>query len=133
MPQFKNFYPSIVVNQLMGIGISLLTIELANRSLTLAGRKITHNSWVLRTVQSAFLSAASRALPSKSLDSTQKEIQNMLKKHAIEGTTHRKLGFLSTIFLVSKTKMGVQKPVINLKGLNIFIYTEHFKMEDIYR
>ena len=34
----------------------------------------------------------------------QQEIQSMLEKHAIEETTPRGHGFLSTIFLVSKEK-----------------------------
>jgi hypothetical protein len=35
------------------------------------------------------------------------------------------------VFLVLK-KDGGQRPVINLKGLNRFIHTEHFKMEGIH-
>ena len=44
-----------MVNQLMGLGISLLAIELANCSLSIAGRlqhfKITHDSWVSEAAQ----------------------------------------------------------------------------------
>ena len=56
------------------------------------------------------------------------EIQSMLEKHAIEETTPREHGFLSTISQVPN-KDGGQRPVINLKSLNKFVYTEHFKME----
>ena len=38
LPELKEFYPSVIVNQLMGLGIVLLAIELAKRSLPLAGR-----------------------------------------------------------------------------------------------
>ena len=55
----------------------------------------------------------------------------MLEKHAIKESTPRGHGFLSTIFLVPK-KDGGQRTVINLKSLNKFVYTEHFKMEGIH-
>ena len=54
----------------------------------------------------------------------------MLEKQAIEKTTPKGRGFVSTVFLVPK-KDGGQKPVINLKSLNRFVHTEHFKMEGI--
>ena len=65
-----------MVNQLMGLGISPLAIELANRSLPLAGglhhfirnwEKITHDSWVLEAVQGYRVPLP--ALPFKSLKS----------------------------------------------------------------
>ena len=56
----------------------------------------------------------------------------MLEKHAIEKTTYREQGFLSTIFLVPKKRCGGQRPVINLKSLSKFVYTEHFKLEGIH-
>ena len=58
-------------------------------------------------------------------------LYGMLEKHAIEETTPSGHGFLSTIFLVPK-KDGGQRLVINLKCLNKFVYTEHFKMEGIH-
>ena len=72
--RIKIFHPSTMVNQLIGLGILLLAIEIANRSLPLAGRlqhfienweKITHNSWVLGAVQdySALLSTVLPTLP----------------------------------------------------------------------
>ena len=50
-------------------------------------------------------------------------------KNTIGKTTPRGQGFLSTLFLVPKD--GGQRPVINLKSLNKFVHTEHFKMEAV--
>ena len=41
-------------------------------------------------------------------------------------------GFLSQLFMVLK-KDGDQRPIMNLKKLNSFVQTEHFKMEGIQR
>ena len=57
--------------------------------------------------------------------------ESMLEKQAIEETTPRGRGFISSIFLVPK-KDSCQRPVINLKSLNRFVHTEHFKMEGIH-
>ena len=61
-------------------------------------------------------------------DLLQAEVQGMLLKQAIEETTPRGRGFVSTLLLVPDG----QRPVINLKSLNTFMHTEHFKMEGIY-
>ena len=50
---------------------------------------------------------------------------------AIVETTLSKNSFMSQIFLVEK-KEGGQRPVINLKSLNTFVRTEHFKMEGLH-
>ena len=42
--------------------------------------------------------------------------------------TSQSLKFVSQIFLVEK-KDGGQRPVVNLKRLNCYVKTEHFKME----
>ena len=150
LPELKKFYPSVIVNQLMGLGIAPLATELARCSLPLAGRlqylksnwvRITQDPWVLETIQGyrvPFSQQPYQPYPPRALTHSQaeealmqQEIQSMLEKHAIEETTPRGHGFLSTIFLVPK-KDGGQRPVINLKSLNKFIYTEHFKMEGIH-
>ena len=40
-------------------------------------------------------------------------------------------GFILQLFLIPK-KGGGKRPVINLKGLNIYVEKEHFKMENIH-
>jgi len=56
------------------------------------------------------------------------EVKGLLAKDAIVETTISKESFVSQIFLVEK-KEGGQRPVMSLKSLNIFVRTEHFKME----
>ena len=41
-------------------------------------------------------------------------------------------GFYSNLFLVPKKAHGSAQPVINLRALNQFVLTEHFKMEGIH-
>ena len=60
-----------------------------------------------------------------------KEIQKLLQKGAVMQVEPQEEGFYSTLFLVPK-KDGGQRPVINLKALNGFIHTCHFKMEGIH-
>ena len=54
-----------------------------------------------------------------------------MAKGAIVETTLSKNSFVSQIFLVEKKERG-QRPVINLKSLNTFVRTEHFKMEGLH-
>lgn len=59
------------------------------------------------------------------------EISEMMAKAAIQEAPQTGRGFLSNVFLVPKKDSG-QRPVINLKALNEFVHTEHFKMEGIH-
>ena len=59
-----------------------------------------------------------------------KEINQLLKKEAIEPCDNN-TGFFSPIFVVPK-KDGGWRPIINLKTLNSYVETKHFKMEGIY-
>ena len=54
-----------------------------------------------------------------------------MKGAVIELSTPPEGGFHSTLFLVPK-KDGGQRLVINLKALNYFVITPHFKMEGIH-
>ena len=61
----------------------------------------------------------------------EEEISALLAKGAIVQVARDSLkGFFSTIFLIPK-KDGKRRPVINLKVLNSFVVTTHFKMEGI--
>ena len=70
------------------------------------------------------------------LKSVQQQLPKLLRhskaeKNAIEETSLNGHGSLFTVFITPK-KDGVQRPVINLNGLNKFVNTEHFKIEDIH-
>ena len=58
------------------------------------------------------------------------EIEDMLKKDAIEIVDLESPGFYSIFFLVPK-KDGGQRPILNLKALNRFIKHSKFKMETV--
>ena len=59
-----------------------------------------------------------------------REIGKLLSKGTVVETTPSQGSFVSQIFLVEK-KEGGQRPVINLKALNMFVKHEHFKMEGL--
>ena len=58
------------------------------------------------------------------------EIQDLLHKGAIIWQSGDTTGFISTLFLVPK-RNGKMRPVINLKWLNHWVETPHFKIEGI--
>ena len=58
------------------------------------------------------------------------EIKELLHKGAIILPSGDAADFISTLFLVTK-KSGQMKPVIDLKQLNHWVETPHFKMEGI--
>ena len=59
------------------------------------------------------------------------DVRELLAKGAVIETPPAQEGYVSQIFLVEK-KEGEQKPVINLKALNMFVKHEHFKMEGLH-
>ena len=101
---------------------------------------ITRDPWVLATVQGYqidFLSKPQQTVvphtPKYSAEQNQlivEEVKELLGKGAIVEVHNPRGGFYSNLFLVPK-KDGGQRPVINLKALNSFVHTEHFKMEGI--
>ena len=102
---------------------------------------ITRDQWVLNTVRGysiEFLTNPIQARRPQQPELTveqahlvQVEIAKLLRKQAISAVTNPVEGFYSNLFLVPK-KDGGQRPVINLKALNQFIQTYHFKMEGMH-
>ena len=102
---------------------------------------ITSDPWVVTTIKGYridFLSEPHQRVrphtPQYSVEQSQlivKEIKELLGKGAIAEVHNPRGGFYSNSFLVPK-KDGGQRPVINLKALNSFVQTEHFKMEGIH-
>ena len=103
--------------------------------------QLTEDRWVLQTVSGYQLELAQRPWQIKPMPEIQcsaeewvkilEEIKELLSKGAIKETTLRAESFVPQIFLVAK-KEGGQRPVINLKSLNSFVKTEHFKMEGLH-
>ena len=140
-------YKSTLVYQIACMGVNNLQMtdlpqvgrlchHLSNWSI------ITQDWWVLNTVQGYLIDLVSEPhqqsppnppyYSSEQTSLIHEELTKMLKKQAIQLLEHPvEAGFLSNIFLVPK-KNGGQRPVINLKALNQFINTEHFKMEGIH-
>ncbi len=58
------------------------------------------------------------------------EIKTMIEKGALTQAETLN-GFFSSMFLVPKKDGKIMRPVINLKRLNDFVETHHFKMEGL--
>lgn len=69
-------------------------------------------------------------ITSKEVDLVEEAILNLLSVGAIRECKPVKGQFLSNYFLIPKSN-GSMRFVLNLKELNTFIATEHFKMEDV--
>ena len=103
-------------------------------------REITNDPWILETIQGyqvEFHSIPQQIrCPNKiRLDATQsqaltKEVEELVRKEAIIAAPIEQRGFTSQMFLVPKPD-GSWRPVINLKSLNSYVVTRHFKMESI--
>ena len=104
--------------------------------------KVTHDQWVLETVQGyrlEFLREPVQTVSPRELQTSleqgliQEEIQNMLQKGAITELNPKEASateFYSSLFLVPKKDGGMR--LINLKHLNKCIVPHHFKMERIH-
>ena len=58
------------------------------------------------------------------------EVQDLEAKRAISKVREDGMGFVSPMFLVPKSD-GTWRPVVNLKALNRYVVSQHFKMESI--
>ena len=104
--------------------------------LSRIGEIISQDAWVLNCVRGYTINLLSK--PPKELNFSKeetlnlsKEVQNMVEKNAISRVYKEQEGFQSQLFVVRK-KDGGQRPIINLKKLNSFVQTEHFKMKGIH-
>lgn len=100
---------------------------------------LTTNPWVLQVVRGYRLELMSpttqRSQPVTVVTEDKRilvgeEVQKLLNKGAIKVVSPCPSQFVSRIFVVLK-KDGSFKPVVNLKPLNRFMVTTHFKMESL--
>ena len=101
---------------------------------------LTSDLWVLQAVKGfkiPFVSLPNQSLmptapvfPSKQAAQIKGEVRMVLEKGVVTPVPDSQGGFYSNVSLVPK-KNGQMRPVINLKRLNEWVSTEHFKMEGI--
>jgi len=124
---------------------------ICHSSQTFAGRislfklnwkALTQESWVIQTVTEGYhipLTSVPNQyhhpsnphLSSEDIAVLEEETQSLLQKQAISQIPAPAEGFYSNMFIVPK-KDGGQRPVINLKHLNKYVKSEHFKMEGLH-
>ena len=104
---------------------------------------ITKDQWVLNTIQGYTIDLVCQPhqpyppielkFPQAETEDLTQEVQKMLAKQAVSQIPKEQAnkGFKSQLFSVPK-KDGGMRPIINLKGLNTFVETVHFKMEGIH-
>ena len=107
--------------------------------------KITKDPWILNTTQGCHINF-SRTPPLRNIPPCSRdphmtkeqamilsdEIQSLQEKSAIQCLSgHLGPGFYSNVFVVPK-RDGGWRPIINLRKLNSYIHTPHFKMENIF-
>ncbi len=106
--------------------------------------KITKDPWVLDTTQGCHINFSRTpplrnsppCCPDPCMTKEQtailsEEIYSLQEKSAIECLSgHPGPGFYSNVFIVPK-RDGGWRPIINLRKLNSFVHTPHFKMENV--
>ena len=136
-------------------GMGFVLSPLTEVSLMVAGRLakfvntwkvlLTQDSWVLQTVKGFQIPSVGQPVqhqrpaipcfPLEQLAQIQEEISSLREKGAISvvadpSHSQKQTEFFSNLFLVPK-KNGSMRPVINLKALNWWVETPHFKMEGL--
>jgi hypothetical protein len=85
--------------------------------------------FIVKPVQN-FIEYPRRSFTLMELADMKHEIQHLMQINAIRRCNPVAGQFISDIFLIPKSD-GSKRFILNLKKLNRYIYTEHFKMEDI--
>ena len=143
---------SPIINTLMNMGVRLMAQRIAKDHFRIAGRLslftpnwkvVTCDKWVQSTIQGYEINLSCQPhqpRPPVELKFSQEEtgaltqeVQKMIEKQAVSQIPREQInkGFISQLFSVPK-KDGGMRPIINLKSLNTFVETVHFKMEGIH-
>lgn len=101
-------------------------------------RRLSEDPWIQQTVEGSkveFLTPPHQNHPPREIvleahmaAVMTEEIENLAAKNALIRAPREEEGFMSAMFLVPRTD-GSWHPVLNLKPLNCFVVTPHFKME----
>ena len=147
-----NLIQSPIINTLTSMGVRAMAQRVAQTHFLIAGRLslfthnwgiITKDQWVLNTVQGYTIDLVcpphqpcppiELKFPQAETEELTLEVQKMIAKQAVSQIPREQAnkGFISQLFSVPK-KDGGMRPIINLKGLNTFVETVHFKMEGIH-
>ena len=147
-----NLLRSPVVNTLISMGVKEMAQRVTQIHTCIAGRLrlftpnwqvITKDPWVINCVQGYTIDLVGQPhqthppvmlkFPQSETESLSMEVQKMVAKQVISQVPHEEAskGFKSQLFSVPK-KDGGMRPIINLKGLNTYVETVHFKMEGIH-
>ena len=98
-------------------------------------KSVTSDPWILSTVKGYEIPFVTcppksvRRFPSASCDGkADTEIKRMMEKEAIEPASEPY--FVNHLFFIPKKSGGI-RPILNVKPLNKFLKTQHFKMEQV--
>ena len=152
----KKYLPDLmnspIISNLTQMGVINMTQRVSTNHSLIAGRLqlftqnwrvVTQDTWVLKCIEGYTIDLVSPPVqhrapqeltfPQEEKAHLTEEVEKMLNKQAISVAPreHAAKGFLSQLFAVPK-KDGGTRPIINLKGLNSFVQTVHFKMEGIH-